>query len=121
MLEVPMQNRRRPQQLEILGVTAQRTAGQVERVGGGNQVFERRALDRNREPAAQRGHVGIEAMVAGDHGKAGEAAFGGFGLADEGEAEARQTKMEHIHTVAPKLCIKICQEIKYFTECGLDL
>jgi hypothetical protein len=30
--------------------------------------------------------VGVEAVEGGDHGQTGEAAFGGFGLADQREA-----------------------------------
>ena len=83
MLELPMQDAWQAASGEILGVAAQRAGGQVERAGGGDEVFEGGALHGDREAAAQGGHVGIEAVMAGDHGETGEAAFGDFGLADE--------------------------------------
>ena len=94
VLELPMQDAGQAEFGAILGVAAQRAGGQVERASGSDEVFEGGAFQRDREAAAQGGHVGIEAVMAGDHGETGEAAPGGFGLADMGEA-AKPGRMEH--------------------------
>ena len=86
MSEVPMEDRRGAEELEVLRVAAKRAGGEIERVRGGDEVVEGGALDGNGEAAPEGGHVGVEAVVGGDHGEAGEAAFCGFGLADEGKS-----------------------------------
>ena len=65
---------------ELVELEPQRPRGEADPVGDADQVLQRRALEREAEAAAQRGRVGVLAVVARDHREAGEAAFGGLGL-----------------------------------------
>jgi hypothetical protein len=56
---------------------------QLQRVGHAHQVGQRHALQRQRKALAQGRQVGVQAVRAGHHRQAGQAAFGGLGLQDQ--------------------------------------
>lgn len=88
MIEIPMQDCRQPQLLEMFGFEPQRPAGETEAARHVDQAFQGHALGRDREAAAQCIEVDFVAVERGDHGEAGEAAFGHFALQHDGEPRA---------------------------------
>jgi hypothetical protein len=65
---------------QLVDFEAQRARRQVELGRDLHQRIERRALDRAGIDAAQARKIDAVAVMRRDHGQAGEAAFGGFGL-----------------------------------------
>src|SRR4051812_3829150 len=63
-------------------------------VGDLDHAAQRDALERDRVPAPQRVQVDAVAMVAGDHGEAGEAAFRGLVLQDARQPAAAAEMQE---------------------------
>ena len=83
VVQIPMEDRRQAELAEQVQIQPQWASGQVEALGKLDQVGERRALQRNRVLSSQGDEVGLVSEVAGDHGKARQAALGRLGLEHE--------------------------------------
>ena len=83
-----MEDRRQAELAEQVQIQPQWASGQVEALRKLDQVGERRALQRNRVLSAQGHEVGLVSEVAGDHGKARQAALGRLGLEHERRSSA---------------------------------
>lgn len=68
--------------------TSSCAAAQVHLAGNIDQLGHVQFLERNRVALAQDRQVGQAAVVGGDHGQAGQAAFRGFGLVNDRQALA---------------------------------
>ena len=88
MVQVPVQDAGGPQHAEFIEVQTQRPCGEAEAIRDRDHVLERRSLQREAVAPAQRTGVGMVAVIAGDHGEAGEPAFRGFRLQDDRQAPA---------------------------------
>jgi hypothetical protein len=81
-------DRRQAQLPQAVELEAERPAGEVELARHLDHAAQGDALQRHRVAAPQRVQVDAVAVVGGDHGQAGEAAFGGLGLQDARQAPA---------------------------------
>ena len=97
----PVQDGGRPQVFEFLDLAAQRTAAEPHAACGVDQALERRALERDRELATERGKVRLVAVEARDHRKASQPALRAFGLPDERQRPKAREAQEGGHQRSP--------------------
>ena len=100
MVQVPVQDRGQAQLPEVVQLDAQRPAGQAQVVRHLDEALERHPAQGHRVAPPQRVQVDAVAVEGGDHGQAGEAALGGLGLPDQGQAVAAAEVQEPPLTAA---------------------
>ena len=97
MIQVPVQDAGGLQFAQIFQFQSQRAGGKVEGGGDIDETFERGPLETDGEALTQAEQIGAIAVIADDHGQAGQAAFGGFALHDQrnlsAEAEMQRREM----------------------------
>jgi hypothetical protein len=86
VVQVPVQHARQRELGQVLELGAQRARLQLQRAGHAHQLGQGHALERQREAPPQRREVDVQAVRAGDHRQARQAALGGFGLVDQRDA-----------------------------------
>ncbi len=86
MIQVPVQDCRQAQLVDLMELEAQRPAGEVEMGRDLHQRFQRGTLEGDRMATAQVAEIHMVAVVGSYHGEAGEAALGGLGLVNDGQA-----------------------------------
>ncbi|BDT56838.1 hypothetical protein MasN3_03320 [Massilia varians] len=84
VIQIPMQDTGQLQLGQMLQVQFQRTRLQRQAAGHRHQALQAHALHRHREAAAHARDIDPVAPVACDHGHARQAAFGCFGLQQDG-------------------------------------
>ena len=86
MIHVPVQDAGQPQLRRLGQRHADRPALQRECVRHGQQQFQVHALQRDGKAGTQGREIAAMTPVAGDHGKAGQCAFGGLALQHQRQA-----------------------------------
>ena len=100
VVHVPVQDRGQLQLAERLQRRLQPARRHLHLLGQRGDVLERDAAHRRRQPAAHRGQVGAQAVVAGDHRHTGDAALGRLGLQDQRNAAAEHDVLWRIRSAA---------------------
>ena len=88
MIEVPVQDAGKSQLRGVLQIQLHGATGQPQALGDLHHGREPCALERNGISLPQCPQIGAQAVVAGDHAEAGQAAFGGLGLQDQWQLTA---------------------------------
>jgi hypothetical protein len=80
VIQGPVQDGGALKLFQLVQIAAQGTSGEPQRVCNGDEGLEAGPAEGDREAAAEFGQGLPVTVCGGDHGDAGEAAFGGFGL-----------------------------------------
>ena len=102
VIEVPVRDGGKLDLGERRQFDADGARGKSELVRDSHQAFQRSAGHRHRKPLTQRIEVDIVAVIARDHGEAGQAAFRGFRRHHDGERSSAQIEFsENVHARRP--------------------
>ncbi len=94
MVEIPVQHTRRLKLREVLHLRAQRARIELHQPGQPHQVHHGGALQRKLKALAKGGQIGVQPMVGGHHGQAGQPTFRGLGLQHHRHASSAKAELQ---------------------------